>query len=53
LTEGSVRVWAICLECDRRKGRSLAGAWWRLLGWLAVVLAALALATWLLGKLAT
>jgi hypothetical protein len=31
-------TWAICLDCDRKKGRSLGGAWgglglW-LVGWL-------------------
>jgi hypothetical protein len=27
LTEGGVKTWAICLECDRKKGRSLTSAW--------------------------
>ena len=27
LTEGGLRVFAICLECDRKGGRSLAAAW--------------------------
>ena len=27
LTEGGVKVFAICLECDRRGGRSLTAAW--------------------------
>jgi hypothetical protein len=51
LTEGGVRVWAICLACDRRKGRSLSGAWRGLLLWLVMILVALAFATWLLEKL--
>jgi hypothetical protein len=51
LTEGGARVWAICLECDRRKGRSLSRAWWSLLLWLAALLAGLALVTWLLERL--
>jgi hypothetical protein len=53
LTEGGVRVWAICLGCERRKGRSLSGAWRSLLLWLTAILVVLALATWLLGKLAS
>jgi len=52
LTEGGVKVWAICLECDRRKGRRLQGAWRSLVLWLVAILALLALATWLLGRLA-
>jgi|HubBroStandDraft_1064217.scaffolds.fasta_scaffold299266_1 hypothetical protein len=51
LTEGGVRVWAVCLECDRRKGRSLAQAWRSLLLWLAAILFGLAFVTWLLGRL--
>lgn len=48
LTEGGAKTWAVCLECDRKKGRSLRGAWggfglWMLalLVGLAVLLAAL------------
>jgi hypothetical protein len=55
LTEGGVRVWAICLACagrDGGKGRSLSGAWTSLVLWLAAILVGLALVTWLLGKLA-
>jgi hypothetical protein len=51
LTEGGVKVWAICLACEKRKGRSLSGAWAGLVVWLGGILVALALATWLLGKL--
>ena len=43
LTEGGVRTWAICLECDRKKGRSLTSAWGSFglfLGGILVVLAA-------------
>lgn len=53
LTEGSAKVWAICLECDRKKGRSLAPAWVRLVLWLMVPLALLAAATILMGWLAS
>lgn len=42
LTEGGARTWAICLDCDRRKGRSLAGAWRSLGLWLVGVLLLLA-----------
>jgi hypothetical protein len=52
LTEGGVRVWAICLDCDRRKGRKLGSAWRGLLLWLAAILVGLALVVWILGRLA-
>ncbi len=52
LTEGGVRVWAVCLECDRKKGRSLAGAWSGLLVWLVGILVVLGAATALMGWLA-
>jgi hypothetical protein len=51
LTEGGVRVWAICLGCADRKGRKLTSAWRGLLLWLAALLVALALVTWILGRL--
>jgi hypothetical protein len=51
LTEGGVRTWAICLECDRKKGRSLAAAWSSfgafLVGILLVLGAVVALLGWL------
>jgi hypothetical protein len=37
LTEGGVRVWAICLDCERRGGRTMRSAWFGLLGWVALV----------------
>jgi hypothetical protein len=48
LTEGGAQVWAICLACEKRKGRSLSGAWTGLVLWLAAILVGLALATSLL-----
>jgi hypothetical protein len=42
LTEGGVKVWAICLECDRKKGRTLTGAWVRFAAWLLVPILVLA-----------
>ena len=50
LTEGGVRVWAICLACEGRRGRSLSGAWTGLVLWLTAILAGLAFLTWLLGR---
>ena len=41
LTEGGAKVWAICLDCDRRGGRSLWPAWARLLGLVAGVVVVL------------
>lgn len=46
-----MRTWAICLECDRKKGRSLASAWGglgvMLVGILVVLALAVALMAWL------
>jgi hypothetical protein len=48
LTEGSAQVWAICIACDERGGRSLRAGWSMVLGWFALpillLLAALVLA---------
>lgn len=43
LTEGSARVWAICLSCEDRAGRSLRRGWAMVLGWIALPIVALAL----------
>lgn len=51
LTEGGVRVWAVCLECDRTRGRSLTRAWGGLLGFVGAILAVLAAAVVLLAWL--
>jgi hypothetical protein len=42
LTEGGSRVWAICLACEERRGRSLRSAWARLVAWMLVPIAVLA-----------
>jgi fatty acid desaturase len=52
LTEGGAKVWAICLDCDRRDGRSLTSAWRGLLAWLGGLLLALAAVVALVGWLA-
>jgi hypothetical protein len=51
LTEGGAQTWAICLACDRKKGRSLGGRWsgfglW-LIGILVALAALIALLEWL------
>lgn len=51
LTEGGVRTWAICLECDRKKGRSLQGAWGSFGLFLVAILVALAAAVALMAWL--
>ncbi len=51
LTEGGARTYAICLECDRRRGRSLWGKWGAVLGWIGLPILALAALCWLLGVL--
>jgi hypothetical protein len=42
LTEGGAKTWAICLECDRKKGRSLSGVWGSFGLFLVAILVALA-----------
>ncbi len=42
LTEGGARVWAVCLACADRGGTSLRRAWWRVIGWIAGPILALA-----------
>lgn len=51
LTEGGTKTWAICLDCDRRGGRSLAGAWGGVLVPFVAVLVALAVAVAVLAQL--
>jgi hypothetical protein len=51
LTEGGVETWAICLRCDRSKGRDLRGGWSTILRWFAgtfALLVVLAIASVLL-----
>lgn len=54
LTEGGAKLWAICLDCERRAGRSLARGWATVLGWIlgpmAVLFALVALLAWLAGR---
>ena len=51
LTEFSAKVWAICLECDRKKGRSLGSAWRGVLLWLMVPIGVLVVLIVLMGWL--
>ena len=51
LTEGGVKIWAVCLDCDRRGGRSLTSAWGGFGVWLIGILGALAAITAALGWL--
>ncbi len=43
LTEGSAKVWAICLRCEQRGGRSLLRGWGLVAMWLLLPLLGLAL----------
>jgi hypothetical protein len=52
LTEGGARVWAICLACEDRGGRSLRAGWIAVIGWIAGPIAALALLVALLSWIA-
>jgi hypothetical protein len=38
LTEGGATIFAICLTCVKRGGRSLAPGWLGLLGWIALII---------------
>jgi hypothetical protein len=53
LTEGGVRTWAICLDCDRKQGRALGGRWSGFLLFIGAILFALfavvVLLAWLTG----
>jgi hypothetical protein len=49
LTEGGARVWAICLACEDRGGRSLRNRWWVVISWFAVPILGLAVLVALLG----
>lgn len=42
LTEHGARVWAICLACEDRGGRSLRGAWMAVVGWIVLPILVLA-----------
>jgi hypothetical protein len=42
LTEGGLNVYAVCLECDRKKGKSLTSGWTSFLVWLIVPILLLA-----------
>lgn len=51
LVEG-VKVWAICLDCERKGGRSVAPGWTLVLLWIGLPIAGLALIVALLYGLA-
>jgi len=54
LTEGGAHVWAVCVKCDARAGRSLGRGWLVVLGWIAkpilAIVVLLVLLGWLFGK---
>ena len=54
LTEGGAKVWAICLSCEDRGGRSLQRGWGTVMLWIAAPILGLAavvtLLTLLTGK---
>lgn len=51
LTEGGTKVWAICLDCDWRGGRTLKFAWRGFLLWLLAIVAVMALVAVVIGWL--
>lgn len=44
LTEGSAKVWAICLRCEKRGGKNLLQGWMLVLVWVGLPIIALAIA---------
>ena len=51
LTEGGTKTYAICLECDRQRGRSLRAGWATVIGWIVGPIVVLGVAVWLLSLL--
>ena len=43
LTEGGVKIWAICLSCRDHSGTSLRQGWWMVIRWIALPLGLLLL----------
>jgi len=39
-----VKLWAICLTCEKKGGKSLSGGWGLVLGWIALPIVALLVA---------
>lgn len=52
LTEGGTRVWAVCLRCEKRSGKSLRSGWMVVLGWILLPMLGLALLLVVLGLVA-
>jgi hypothetical protein len=53
LTEDGSKVWAICMACEDRGGRSLRRGWLAVIGWVAVPILGLAALVALLSLLAS
>lgn len=53
LTEGGSRVWAVCLDCHRKKGRSLSAVWRGFGAWMLALLVLMALVVYLLERFFT
>ena len=51
LTEGGAKVYAICLGCERRAGRSLRRGWVTVIGWFVMPIVVLVLLLAVLGLL--
>jgi hypothetical protein len=51
LTEGGVKIYAVCLKCQKLGGHSLRRAWWTVIGWIAtpilILLAVVLVLGWL------
>ena len=50
LTKGGAQVYAICLGCNEQSGNDLRRAWFKVLSWFLVPIAALAVALLLLSR---
>ena len=52
LTEGGAKTYAICLDCERRAGRSLRAGWLAVMGWIMLPILVLVVVVVLLHLLA-
>jgi hypothetical protein len=54
LTKGGASIWAVCLRCDKRGGRSLRAGWGAALTWLMLpilgLLVLVALVEWIAAR---
>ena len=52
LTDGGAKVWAVCLRCEKKGGKSLSSGWLAVLSWIALPTLGLGVLLLLLGTIA-